>query len=143
VRIASCRRSFIFVWVFLPPGFPARAARNEWFRAPDPLVLAAGRFAVAAGGVRRTAPREHLVKRVPQQRFLGVHRGQQLAIGIVLAHECVAGVARRRGAAGFQNGVPFLTAAQTHLVIEFERAPHVGAGGALVAETCVAGAIVA
>jgi hypothetical protein len=49
-------------------------------------MLAAGGVAVTAGGAIGALPEKYVVKRLSQQRFFAIDRGQETA-AVILAHE--------------------------------------------------------
>src|ERR1700683_4259120 len=105
-------------------------------------MLAARRGAVTAGGAIGARPDQHVVERLSQHRLLAIDRGQQAAT-VVLTHVRVASVARRWDALLPADEIAVLRRPQFYCVVKRERAPHVRAGGSVIAEHGVNGAIVA
>ena len=105
------------------------------FENQAPLVVAACRLAVATCGAGLALPDEDGIQLFAAQWLLAIDCGHE-AFGVfdVLAHARVAGVAGGGNATLLENRIALCARAELDGVVEGERAAHVGAGGAFVAE---------
>src|ERR1039458_7074820 len=117
-RTASCSGFLVVVGI----GFRMVQRVVNGFEDEAPLVIAAGGFAIAAGGSFGAMPAEHLTQGTAGEGLLAADGGHQAGgIGDVLAHGGVAGIAGRRSTALAADGIAILPGPQFDIVMERDR----------------------
>ena len=87
-----------------------------------PFVLAAGDIAIAARRARFAPPRQHVRKRLPEQRLFGFDGGhQRCRISLILAHRRVSRVSGDRRTVLLANLISAAQRSQDYVVLKRKR----------------------